>query len=329
MDNLVTEPSPFLCQPGVVNKSPGKGASITYTFNPAYRMLPPDAADKSKVHRNERLGASLKIPIINRPKFKALVGLGYSMERYHIQEQETERYPLFKRMNDADLKNAGIAAYFFRPLNHKYYVSMRVSANWQGDYGKFVSFQNKYAVYQTAGIFGVKKREDLEFGAGLLFRHGYNGASFAPFGFYNQTFNRHWGIESVLPSSVRIRYNFKEGSMALVGADLSGQNYVLNVNENITLPVNTGEKRLSLHHFNRSSLELTASYYQHLSGWLWVQLKTGYAFNINTKAKDLPASTTFDLRPSNSLVGTISFFLSPPKSCLKSKPISAPKLNRR
>ena len=271
MNSVLLENNPFLCQPGVVNKSPSKGASFAYALNPAYKMLSPDAEKFTKVRRNERFDTRLKIPVFYTDELKIMVGLDYTLERYHFLDIDPDNYPLFKHLNETDLKNAGISAHFFHPINQKYYTSVRVSANWQGDYPSFVSMDNRYAVYRLMGVFGVKKRNNLEYGAGILLNRGYRGNSAVPFGFYNQTFNDHWGVEAVLPTSVKLRYNFSEGRIAMFGTEFSSQNYALNVKE----PASVNQAQDELYHFRRSSFDVVGIIYQRLSGWTWLQFKAG------------------------------------------------------
>ena len=313
MNNMVTESSPFLCQPGVVNRSPGKGASFTYSLNPDYKMRANDAENLSKIRRNERFDSKLKVPLYNSDKAKVLLGFQYTLERYHFLKINPDNYPLFKRLNETDLKNTGIAVYLVCPVNHKYYTSFRLSANWQGDYSTFVSLDNRYAVYRAAGIFGVKKRDDLEYGVGLLISKGFRNTSVVPFGFYNQTFNKHWGIETAIPTSIKLRYNFDEKRLAMFGTEYSSQNYALAVKEPAMNPFGSNKLEKAPYHYHRSSIDLIATFYQQLSGWTWLQVKGGYAFNLNSEARDLPEKLTYNLQPSGSMVGMVSFFISPPK----------------
>ncbi|MCB0517716.1 MAG: hypothetical protein H6577_05290 [Lewinellaceae bacterium] len=315
-NNLTTESSPFVCQPGVVNKSPGKGADITYSFNPDFQMRSPDAENTSKVRRSERFDAKLKIPLVAKEKFKFMVGFRYTLERYHFKSIVPENSPLFERLNEANLKTTGIAAYFVAPINHKYYTSFRLGASWQGDYSKFISIDNRYAVYSVAGVFGFKKRDDLEYGAGLLLNKGFRNTSVVPFGFLNRTFNEHWGVELTIPSSLKVRYNFNPKNLMLFGTEFSSQTYAMNVKEPVNNPFPNNSLEKAPYHYHRSSIDLITTYYRQLTSWTWLQLKSGYAFNLNSEARDLPENQTYDLDPSGGWLGMVSFFVSPPKSML-------------
>jgi hypothetical protein len=319
MNNALLETNPFLCQPGVVNKSPSKGASFAYSVNPDYKMLSPDAEKPTKVRRNERYDTRLKVPVLSRPQFKIMLGLDYTLERYHFLNIDPDNYPLFKHLNETELKNAGISATFFHPINHKYYTSVRLSANWQGDYDGFLKMDDRYGVYRVISVFGVKKREDLEYGVGLLINKGFRNNSIVPFGFYNQTFNDHWGVEAVLPTSLKLRYNFSESRLAMFGTEFTSRNHALNV----MVPGTTNNQtKDALYHFRQASIDVVGSFYQRLSGWTWLQFKAGYAFDNNSDARDLLRNLNHRLKPTGSVIGSVSFFISPPKQQREDKPVT-------
>jgi hypothetical protein len=305
--------SPFYCESGVTNKAPSKAASFTYAFNPDYKMLPPNTEQPTKVRRNERFDTRLKLPVVNAEQLKVVIGMDYTLERYHFLGIGPDQNPLFKHLNQTELKNTGINASIFRPFNHKYYALLRLSANWQGDYTSFATLDRRYAVYNATSIFGVKKRDDLEYGVGLLINQGFRGRSAVPFAFYNHTFNDHWGIETVLPTTFKLRYNFSDRHLAMLGTELNSQNYALSVQ----VPSPSVQTKHDLYHFRRASFDVVALYYLRLTDWTWLQLKGGYAFDNNSAARDLPKRLTHNLKPSGSMVGMVSVFISPPKHCVE------------
>ncbi|MEY3367219.1 MAG: hypothetical protein RI973_374 [Bacteroidota bacterium] len=313
------EARPALCSPGVINRAPAKGISFTYSFNPDYVMRPVATEVAGKVRRNEFFDVRLRAPLYRSEKLKIILGFQYTLERYHFNQRSSENYPLFRHLDNTGLKNAGIAAMIVHPINHRFYSSFRLSANWQGDYEQFVNLGARYAVYRAAALLGFKKNEKLEYGVGVVASKDFQDVNFIPFGFYNQTFNKHWGIEFTIPSSFKVRYNFSERSIAQLGTELNNQNYSMLLNPQ------TGQQGLphpvqrAPFNYQRSYFDIVGSYYQHLSGWAWVQLKLGYGININSRARDIPLRQDFDLRPSGAMVGMISFFLSPPKNLLEGK----------
>jgi hypothetical protein len=308
-----------LCSPGVINKAPAKGVSFTYSFNPDYVMRPVATEAAGKVRRNEFFDLRLRAPLYRSEKLKVILGFQYTLERYHFNQRSSESHPLFRHLDNNGLKNAGIAAMIVHPINHRFYSSFRLSANWQGDYPQFLNPGMRYAVYRAAALLGLKKNERLEYGLGLVVSKGFQQANLIPFGFYNQTFNEHWGIECTIPSSFKVRYNFSTRSIAQLGTELNNQNYSMLVNPQTPQQGLHSPAQRDPFNYQRSYLDIVGSYYQHLSGWAWVQLKLGYGINVNSKARDIPLRQDFDLRPSGAMVGMISFFLSPPKNLLEGK----------
>lgn len=316
INNLAMESTPFLCRPGVTNKTPSKGLAIGYTYSPEFKMRAPNAENRNEVERNERIGGKLKIPLINQPKLKFMLGFKYAYERYYFDDIDPENYPLFKRMNDVPLKKSEAAAYIVRPINHKYYTSVRLSAGYQGDYDGFVSLGERFAVYRAAGIFGVKKSDDLEYGFGVLYSKNVRRTSVYPFGFFNYTINDKWGIESAIPVKIKLRRNFNERNIATFGLEYDSQNYSIRVQEPTDGLVPALEN--TTYHYRRSSLQVSGSYFKQTSDWTWLEFKLGYNLNLGSQALDLPEHQTYDLNPTGSIVGSVIFFISPPRKYLES-----------
>lgn len=313
MNNLALEPTPSLCKPGVTNKSPGKGFMIDYAYNPEFSMRPTNSEQASEVEANQRFTSKIKLPILHKHRVKFLLGFKYALERYSFENINPENYSLFKRLNEATLKDAESAAYLIVPINHKYYTSFRFSASFRGDYGGFLSTHNDYATYRAAGILGVKKRDDLEYGVGIYYSKNIRRTIAYPFGFVNWTMNDKWGLEAAIPISIKLRRNINDKNLLLFGTDFSSQNYTLHVND----AFNIAQQDQLIYHYRRQSLEISTAWMKKFSSWTWMQYKIGYFFNLNSDALELTDDLTYDLRPTGSLVATVTFFLSPPKKLMK------------
>ena len=313
ISNLALEPQILFCKPGVCNKSPGKGLLIEYSYNPEFKMRPTNAEQPTHVEANKRFMAKIKVPLVNKDRVKFLLGFKYATEKYNFDHIDPENYPLFKRMNDATLKDAESAAYLILPINHNYYTSFRFSTSFRGDYGTFMNTNQRYLTYRAAGIFGVKKSENLEYGFGIYFSKNIRRSIAYPFGLLNWTFNDKWGLEAAIPVSIKIRHNINEGNIMLFGAQYSTQSYTLDTRDAFS----TTSIDQSLFHYRRGSIETSVGYMKQMTGWTWMEFKLGYSININSDARDIYNGLEYDLRPTGSIVGTVSFFLSPPKKYLK------------
>lgn len=314
LNQLNLDQSTYLCQPGVINKSPGKGVSLTYVLNPNYSLRSIATDARSNVKNNERWEASLKVPLVVQSHFKAMLGFKYSLERFHLSSVDEVSFPLLNRLNESELKTAEAAAYFVIPVNQKYYTSFRLSASYNGDYENFVSLDNRFALYRAAGVFGVKENDYLEYGGGLMYSSRYGESSIVPFGFYNRTFNDKWGLELTIPVSLKARYNFSEGFMVLFGTEFSSQRYALAVKEPVSNPFFHQEEKAP-YQYSRSTFNLTSTFNYQLTGWTWLQFKAGYAFGMRSRAIHLASDTEYNLKASNNFLGVMSIFLTPPRYC--------------
>lgn len=318
-NNLTTESTPFLCRPGVKHKSPGKGVAVEYTFNPDFYMRPPSGTSENRkeVNANHRFGGKLKIPILNRDNVKFMLGFKYAVERYNFEDIDPENDLLFSHLNNTTLRKSEAAAYLIVPINHQYYTSFRLSAGYQGDYDTFVSLAERFGVYRAAGMFGVKKGDNLEYGLGILFSKNIRQSNVLPFGFVNYTINDKWGIEAAIPANMKLRHNIAEGKIALLALEYSSQNYSLHLSPPNSILANPNNPPMNeLYHYRRSSFQVAGSYMHQTSSWTWLEFKIGYAFDLNSEARNLTEMQTYDLQPTGSILGTVTFFVSPPKKYL-------------
>ena len=306
-DNLTRETMSSLCKPGVVNKSPGKGLLVSYMTYPNYQMSLPNDQTPTEIQSNNRLLVKLKIPILNQPGLKLLVGGQYMSERFNLNHNNIDDFPLFNTLNSKKLKTTEGAVYLSKSINQQHFVTVKASARYSGDYDGFVSTNDRYAIYRVIGLFGIKKREDIEYGFGFLYSNGFRRTVALPFGFFNRTFNDKWGIELGIPVSLKARYNIQPGSLILLGADYASRSYSIDVNQ--PMP--------EIYHFRRSAVEFSATWQQRFSDWTWLEFKVGYAKNLSSKARDVANEDEFQMPTSSGVFGSVSFFISPPDSACK------------
>ena len=71
------------CMPGVLGKSRGKGIVIEHGGNSTSKLLSgTDPKDASQIRFNSRFKSKIKIPILNKPALKLMVGWNYYREEY-------------------------------------------------------------------------------------------------------------------------------------------------------------------------------------------------------------------------------------------------------
>ena len=197
-----------------------------------------------------------------------------------------------------------------RPINHKYYFAVKGVASFNGDYDGMINFDQRYTKFDVATIFGFKKRSNVEWGVGLLIRRSFlNNFPLVPFGIYNHTFNKRWGLETTLPTSVMIRYNFNEKNLLLFGPKFDSRVYSIDVKNSVT-------GNLDPYTMRRSHLSFGVRYDNNIKDWLWMEISGGYVRNFTTRFDDIDNKANPEIvkvNPSNGPFFRFGLFLSPPR----------------
>lgn len=315
--DLVLSPLPSTtnCQPGVINKSPSKGILFEYGVIPKLQLRNSntfDVANPSKIGVNKQLKFKLKAPIVLKENLKVLAGWNYASEEYNFDYLDSENGGLFNSVDDLHLKSSSLSLFMIKPLSPKFYFAVKAQASFNGDYEGMFDFDQQYANYALATIFGVKKRENLEWGVGLLFREGPNNSlPVLPFGIYNHTFNDKWGIEATIPTSIKGRFNIDNRNILLFGPEFESRNYAIR---------NLGEQA-DPYFLKRSELRFAMSYQRHLGSWFWLELSSGLTHNFTTsfEVNSLDGvGRTADYNSSTSPFFKVGVFINP-SSMMKKK----------
>ncbi len=304
------------CKPGVVGKSPSKGIVLDYTLLPNIKVSP----NKNEVTQrisSHRFKFKLKVPIIHKPKFTLLVGFAHYREKYDVSNLSNGELSVLNTINDRTLKSSRLSLYMIKPINNKIYLALKADASFNGDYNGIINFDKRYLKYNIGLLVGIKSRPDVEWGMGLLFRSSFIRSSVPvlPFGIYNRTFNEKWGIEAILPVSLKVRYNINPKSLILFGPEYESRSYSL---DNIN---NGGNNAYSESFMKRSEMKFSVTFERQISNWIWLNAQTGYSHNFNTSFTEIDIEgTTLPVAvvsPADGVFFKVGIFISPPKNKCK------------
>ena len=298
-----------LCQPGVENKSPSRGLEFSY-----YNLLgneiendgdPPFQPPLSKVKTLEGFIFKLKIPFVNKEAFKLLGGVSYRPEIYRFRNIGSNHRKVFASLDGKPLNSAGFEIIAVNSWNEKIYTAFRLRNLYNGDYQDLVNFSEQYAIYNFSAILGIKKNDNFEYAIGLNVTKSFRNTLALPFIVYNRNFNEKWGIESILPAMILLRYNLRPSTVFLTGFRYNSRSY------SITVP----ETDLSsIYNFNHSEIRILISMDQQIQPWVWFNLETGFQRNFSTdfELKGNPDGD-FNVELRNSPYMKVGIFLSPPR----------------
>ena len=307
----------LFCQPGVTNASPSRGLVLEYGYRPSTTfggLFDPntgEAGDKNITQENwQDLILKVKAPLVNKTDLKVIIGMNHTEETYNFNPADISDQPFFQSLDGTKLKSTRFSAYLVKSLDSRFYGLARLEIGYNGDYEKFVKFDDRYAMYRAAAMVGRKWSEDLEFGAGVLYTKTFRRTSVWPFAFMNYTLSPKWGIEAVIPVDMKVRYDINETRLLLMGLDYNSRehsvDFMLADDGN---PMNV--------FFRRHSIAPTVTFQQRLfSEWTWFDISTGYHFGLNSRVRNDDLGVDLSMPVGSGPFARISFFVSPPRKVI-------------
>jgi len=107
---------------------------------------------------------------------------------------------------------------------------------------------------------------------------------------YNRSFNKNWGLESLLPIRMNVRYSIKPNSLLLAGYELEGAQYAIDDSPAYADIKNT--------YLQRGEIKARLSYERSLYKFIWLSAQAGmrvngrFNFSPNYNYKEKDYSTT-------------------------------------
>lgn len=299
------------CKPGLANTSRSRGVELTYvqfgntTFQEEEGF--PLFGELSEF-KLQQINFRLRYPLVNKDGLKVIAGISYRPERYNFNLIGTDYQSVFEFLDNRTLKSSGLGLIVSKSLNEKYYSILSLRTRFNGNYDGLISINDRYAIYQVAAIFGIKKGSDREFAFGLNLSHSFRNTTVIPFLIYNQTFNKKWGIESVLPSNIKVRYNISTESLIYFDLRFNSQSFALDTNEQLAYDFN----------LNHSELRSAVTFEKKLFSWIWLDLTGGVQYNFTSDFDAVDGGpTSFQIEPGFGPYFKVGFFVSPPDSYVK------------
>ncbi len=267
------------------------------------------------VRRNRRWDLRLRFPIINKQSLTIAGGIKYTIEEFRFENPSGINYPLYHNLEDRPLKSTGIHFYVVKPTRNKKYFILRASVDLNGDYGSGKFGKREFLKFSVTPLIGWKQNDNLSYAAGFTYGYTFGVPLILPVISFNKNFNCHFGIESVLPISLKLRYTKNEKNYLYAGLELSGASYRL---DNEGSPFSNYSK---LHLF-RSELRYAINYEREIHDWLWFGVEGGYRQNLKFSLNNGPRVKS-DVIISNKLKGAAlinaSIFVVPPQSFFKKR----------
>ena len=305
---------------GVRNRSQSRGLVIRYETQPGFDWRvnadTPLAGSEETVTHLEQFTFKFKIPVLNKPDLKVLLGYEWDTEKYFFDDPFSgEPEPtFFQLLDERRLKQNKLSAYVTKAFNERFYVTGRVRMSLNGDYAGLIDFAEIYRNYSAGVGFGKKISEDEGWAVGLSFSTNKLRTIALPFFLWNKTFTDNFGMELGLPAQAFIRWNVgsdKKNSF-LFGPKFESKFYAINKDEREDF------SELGRFFLRRNGIKLQLQYEHNIAPWVWAFGQGGYYLPINNRFNqdtnlEVDLDTTVGGRP----FVRAGIFLAPPKDLIK------------
>lgn len=287
--------------PGVLGKSPSRGLSLSYT-NSANYWMQNIHGQSYQLTDQDRFEFKLKVPLVIKPSFVALLGFNYQEEEYQFFDQDllTQSDQLINTLQTTELSTARFSAYVTKSLNSKMYMGIRTEVLFSGGYEGLKSQELRY---RATGVLGYKSSAYTEYGFGIFYANNFGRQALYPFAYYNHTINRKWGLEFLIPARLKVRHNINDKQILLFGPGYERGNYALDIGEGTPYPI----------YFRRHAISFSATYMYNLKGWLWMEAEAGYNYNLRNRVDDTVLQSIERMSQGSAPYVKVGFFLSPGK----------------
>lgn len=188
---------------------------------------------RGRVRRNNSFDARIYAPLVNRPQTKVIFGVDYALEEFNFEDVTPAAYPLYQYLEDKNLQTLGAQLAYLRSIDNRRFYLLRFKGELNGDWGIDGPKDDMIDYFRStfeAG-YGWKKSPDYVIGVGFQIGYTFGRRSIYPAIIYNRTFNDRWGVESIFPANVRLRYNVNEKTLLYTGYRIDGASYNLYINE--------------------------------------------------------------------------------------------------
>ena len=303
----------WYCTPSVIGLPRPKAFIFQYELQPAFKITS-TAKDgnfestSGKISRNRRLDFRLRFPIINKPSLTIAGGLKYTREEFRFDDYPTSS-AFYNNLEDRDLRSIGAHIYVVKPTRGKKYFILRSGIDFNGDYPSDKLKAGEFLKFSLTPLIGWKKNENLSYAVGLSYGYAFGRPLIYPVLSYNKNFNCNWGIESLLPVYIKVRYTTNEKNYFYGGFELQGASYRLDNSDSIY------QSYGKLHLFH-SELRLVINYEREIHDWLWFGIEGGLGHSLSFNVTNGPkASSDVILKNklSNAPIINASIFIVPPK----------------
>ncbi|MCP2042683.1 DUF6268 family outer membrane beta-barrel protein [Pontibacter sp. HSC-36F09] len=303
--------------PGVRGMGKSRGIVIGYERLPQFDMEsesdnPEVGNGRARVRRHNKFFVRALAPVMNKPNTKLILGIDHKFEEFNFESVSPASYSLYRNLEDKNLKSLGLQLAFLHSFDEVRFLLVRAKGELNGDYTRDNINVSDYLKTTIDVGYGWKRSPDFAWGVGFQLGYTFGRQRLYPGIIYNRTFNDRWGVESIFPANLRVRYNVSEKTLLYTGYRIEGASYNLYASEPPLSQFNDIELR-------RTDIKGLLRLEQEIYDFLWFAVEGGFRQYYRHRAFDDVGSR--DVLIKNTLKGAgyvgIELYAVPPRKLLE------------
>ncbi|MGB3467357.1 MAG: DUF6268 family outer membrane beta-barrel protein [Cyclobacteriaceae bacterium] len=301
----------LFCKPGLRGVPRAKGLVVEREVVSDYRITSEenDMTTEEEVRINRRWKLKARIPLLLRENIKVAMGIRYTVEEFQFENSENLNYPFYKQLQNRSLKSLGSSLFVVKPFRGNKYFLLRLNGSLNGDYERNSS-KTQFLKVSATPLIGIKKSDDLAYGAGLSLNYNFGRRGLVPVLFLDKNIGNRWGMEIILPVSVKFRYGtLNRKNFLYFFTELDGANYNVDI-----------YKDGDFQFLNKAEIRFMFRYEREIHDWLWFSMESGMRSNFNFDLSESPRRNS-DAVISNAFneafVLNFGIFVVPPRKFFK------------
>lgn len=303
--------------PGVRGMGKSRGIVIGYERLPQFDMdsesdNPEIGNGSARVRRHNKFFVRALAPVMNKPRTKLILGIDHKFEEFNFENTTPASYSLYRNLEDKNLTSLGLQLAFLHSFDDVRFMLVRGKGELNGDYNRKNVNVSDYLKTTVDLAYGWKRSPDFAWGVGLQLGYTFGRQRIYPGIMYNRTFNDRWGVESIFPANLRVRYNVSEKTLLYTGYRIEGASYNLFASEPPLSQFNDIELR-------RTDVKGLLRLEQEIYDFLWFAVEGGFRQYYRHRAFDVVGSR--EPLITNSLSGAgyvaIELYAVPPRKLLE------------
>lgn len=256
----------------------------------------------SSIAKDNLLRVRLGVPLIL--KEKTLFGFQFKYYKQSYDVGTGQQGELFDFLNNNHLNNAGLNFLYQRNISKEKKFSLIVLTELASDTWSINRFSSRYL---AMGEYSKQLNESTIVGYGGVVNYALGLLNIYPTFSYKKQLSEKMLFEAILPSSINLRYHWKEGTHFIYQTEL------VNWRFNLTDALQNEAHLITL---QRADVYFKLKVEQEIHDWLWVGVDVGYVhnltyFTVNPGDRIKKAIGEYDIKDSSYL--RFSIFMVPPR----------------